>query len=306
MPVKPALPHGIYGHVSSFGLSYLPAEKAETHQFCGNFNVFCRMEMLAVQQYRTVRLEPAMVMCRRAEADQERWKPPVGTTWSFSFSVAIESTESSYLNIGLVEWLATRKEEKTGLGSLGPGAAAEDATVSLADLLEGNSQAEDTSPPGGYLAQQHVSENPKQMMLGCRKGVRWFGNSMKYALFQDDLCTGSVLHFRCDYHLTRNGDPAQVKLWLLPSPVVFQRQGKRSTKESDLWNQPLAKWPPWEPRWGGYEQENKNTRSLWVPAVTLFSRADAVTVAWEKPEELVPPSSLPPAADAAWQDVKDE
>mmetsp|Transcript_89746 Transcript_89746/g.159531 ORF Transcript_89746/g.159531 Transcript_89746/m.159531 type:complete len:586 (+) Transcript_89746:88-1845(+) len=305
---------GFYGLLSSLKISSLSAEKAhELHpEFSKDFNTFYRMEMTGMQNYRTVRLEPSMVMCRPAEAcHQGRWKPPVGTTWSFSFSVAVESTESSYVNIGLVEWLSTRKEKKKGARTDGAEAPAEDAKLSLADLMEVKSVAEDTAPPGGFLAQQHVSENPKQMMLGCRKGVHWFGNSMKYALFKDDICAGSVLHFRCDYHLNRHGEPVQVKLWLLPSPVVFQRQGKRNIKESDLWNQPLAQWPPWEPRWGGYEQENKQTMtmSLWVPAVTFFSPTDAVTVAWEKPGgpcDNALYSAFPPLVDSAWQDAKED
>eukprot|EP00435_Cladocopium_sp_Y103_P073756 s422_g45.t1 len=82
-------------------------------------------------------------------------------------------------------------------------------------LFQVKSEAED-NVPGGWLPEQHVHENPKQMMLGCRKGVQWFGNAAKVPLFQDseplepdNIMEGSLLRFRCDYHLNRQGEIAQ-------------------------------------------------------------------------------------------------
>jgi len=120
---------------------------------------------------------------------------------------------------------------------------------------------------------QHTSESPRQMMLGCRKGVKWYGNKCSEPVFKDDLCAGSLLHFRCDYFFDEDGEATQVRLWLLPSPAAFRRTGRRVTQLSE----PLFEWQATRD-FGGAREPAK--RSVWVPAVTLFSRHDVVLFAW--------------------------
>lgn len=91
-----------------------------------------------------------------------------------------------YVNVGLVEWMAARKESPEPKG----------LRRSLAELLSVKSEEED-QVPGGWLSAQHagslvetrvlceVDEDPRQMMLGCRKGVQWFGSGRKFPLFQE-------------------------------------------------------------------------------------------------------------------------
>lgn len=259
------LKDGFYGRLECFELQELsPAEAESIHQGLGkDFTRFCRMTMKGPEDSRTIRLEPGIIRCHRAEAwHSGRWKPPVGATWSFNFALAVEKTANCFVNVGLVEWLAARQESE--------GTVSHDE--SLAEVLKVKSEAED-NVPGGWLPEQHVHENPKQMMLGCRKGVQWFGNAAKVPLFQDNIMEGSLLRFRCDYHLNRQGDIAQVKIWFLPSPVNFEYGGQHTITEADMWFEPLAQW--WEPRC-----QDRKMRSLWVPAVTMYTCEDVVTVAW--------------------------
>jgi len=258
------LKDGFYGRLECFELQELsPAEAESIHQGLGkDFTRFCRMTMKGPEDYRTIRLEPGIIRCHRAEAwHSGRWKPPVGATWSFNFALAVEKTANCFVNVGLVEWLAARQESEGTVND-----------ESLAEVLKVKSEAED-NVPGGWLPEQHVHENPKQMMLGCRKGVQWFGNAAKVPLFQDNIMEGSLLRFRCDYHLNRQGDIAQVKIWFLPSPVNFEYGGQHTITEADMWFEPLAQW--WEPRC-----QDRKMRSLWVPAVTMYTCEDVVTVAW--------------------------
>ncbi|CAE7259088.1 mdm2 [Symbiodinium sp. CCMP2456] len=200
------------------------------------YNRFCRVTMKGPEDYRTIRLEPSAVRCRPAEAwHAGRWKPPLGSTWSFSFALAVEKSVNCYVNVGLVEWKAARKEADED-NQQDPVADAA-STQSLADILKVKSDAED-EVPGGWLPEQHVDENPRQMMLGCRKGVQWFGNAAKYPLFQDNIMAGSLLRFRCDYHLNRQGDIAQVKIWMLASPIHFEYGGEHTVKVGSSVEQP--------------------------------------------------------------------
>mmetsp|Transcript_38171 Transcript_38171/g.89558 ORF Transcript_38171/g.89558 Transcript_38171/m.89558 type:complete len:345 (-) Transcript_38171:181-1215(-) len=285
-PLEPAeSPSGpslspFYGHLNSFEFRDLSAEEAASIHagLDKEYNRFCRVTMKGPEDYRTIRLEPSAVRCRPAEAwHAGRWKPPLGSTWSFSFALAVEKSVNCYVNVGLVEWKAARKEadEDDQQETVASAASAQ----SLADILKVKSDAED-EVPGGWLPEQHVDENPRQMMLGCRKGVQWFGNAAKYPLFQDNIMAGSLLRFRCDYHLNRQGDIAQMKIWMLASPIHFEYGGEHTVKESDLWCEPLAQW--WGPRWSS---QDKKIRTAWVPAVTLYTEEDVVTVAWQSPDD---------------------
>lgn len=265
-PAVPLSVSGFYGHTSSFELQALSQEEAESiHPGLGkDFTRFCRMTMKGPEDYRTLRLEPGIIQCQPAEAwHAGRWKPPMGSTWSFTFALAVEKTANCFVNVGLVEWVAARQDGEQEGGS---------KKQSLSQIMKVKSEDED-NVPGGWLPEQHVHENPKQMMLGCRKGVQWFGNAAKFPLFQDNIMEGSLLRFRCDYHLNRQGEIAQVKIWFLPSPVCFEYGGDHTLTEADLWFEPLAQW--WEPRC-----QDKKMRSLWVPAVTMYTCEDVVTVAW--------------------------
>lgn len=229
---------------------------------------------------RTIRLAPHAVQCRRLDARQKRstgrWGKPSGTTtWSFPFTVAIEHTENSFVNVGLVEWLADRSD--------GEPARTKHTSMSLAELLKLKTISEDEKP-SDFVAEQQASESPLQMMLGCRKGVRWFGNGVKFPLLEDGLCDGSVLRFRCDYHIDKHGDIVQVQLWLMPSPVVFEFQGKKTIQDWDLWDEPL--FHQWREPPQTTKESSRLPKSLWVPAVTLFSQGDTVAVAWSSPPDL--------------------
>ncbi|CAE7942483.1 mdm2 [Symbiodinium necroappetens] len=103
---------------------------------------FCRVTMKGPEDYRTIRLEPSAVRCRPAEAwHAGRWKPPLGSTSSFSFALAVEKSVNCYVNVGLVEWKAARKEadEDHQQDTVAPATS----TQSLADILKVKSDAED-------------------------------------------------------------------------------------------------------------------------------------------------------------------
>eukprot|EP00435_Cladocopium_sp_Y103_P041114 s1324_g11.t1 len=94
------------------GLTRRAAESIH-HGLGKDFTRFCRMTMKGPEDYRTIRLEPGIIRCQRAEAwHSGRWKPPMGATWSFSFALAVEKTANCFVNVGLVEWLAARQESE--------------------------------------------------------------------------------------------------------------------------------------------------------------------------------------------------
>merc|ERR1711971_711343 len=62
---------------------------------------------------------------------------------------------------------------------------------------------------------QHRSENPRQMMLGCKKGVKWYGSNTWEHLFKDEVCEGSQLRFLCEYSIASRAQAAtHMRLWL--------------------------------------------------------------------------------------------
>ncbi|CAJ1352821.1 unnamed protein product [Effrenium voratum] len=262
---------GFFGHLDAFELQEISPQEADAlHEGLGQeYSKFCRVTMKGPQDFRTIRLEPSIVAC------QAGGKPSA----SFSFALAVEKSEHCYVNVGLVEWVAARKED----------AKESSEAETLAEFMKVKSHAEDKMP-GGWLPEQHVHENPKQMMLGCRKGVQWFGDATKVPLFQDNIMPGSLLRFRCDYQLNRSGDISQVKVWLLPSPVIFEYGGEQTITEEDMWGEPLAQW--WVPRWGS---QDRKMRPLWVPAITLYTCGDRVTVAWDGPADLEAATQVPTA-----------
>merc|ERR1719364_403436 len=76
-------------------------------------------------------------------------------------------------------------------------------------------------------------------------------------LFKDDLCEGSTLRFRCDHVFDDTGRAIRMKLWLLPCSVVFKFRGAEVVQ--------LAK---------------PQMRTMWVPAVTLYSKGDSIVFSW--------------------------
>merc|ERR1719321_1867615 len=124
------------------------------------------------------------------------------------------------MNIGLVEWTAQAKDSAVHLLQ-GSRAGPMIDPPSLTQLM-GVAPGEEWETDPTW---QQVSENPRQMMLGCRKGVKWYGNSRTEPLFKDDLCQGSTLRFRCDHTFNAKAQTTEMKLWLLPCNVVFRYRG---------------------------------------------------------------------------------
>mmetsp|Transcript_57208 Transcript_57208/g.113701 ORF Transcript_57208/g.113701 Transcript_57208/m.113701 type:complete len:532 (-) Transcript_57208:402-1997(-) len=218
---------------------------------------FYRMQMLDDQDHRTFRIAPGSIFCQRRWDESEMQAQPWPSIWSYTFDVDIVRTSSSFINIGLVEWITTSPCEIEG-SSRGR---------TLAQLLRVSSHDE---PCIG----QHSSESPRQMMLGCRKGVKWYGDSAWEHLLKDDVCEGSQLRFLCEYCIGMRGATIQMRLWLQPSHINFRRRGRQCIRFA----RPLFEWtlPP-----SGGSVGAPRPCSVWVPAVTLFSRDDAVVVSWK-------------------------
>jgi len=222
-------------------------------------NTFCRIDMLMNKTCRTVRLDPAAVVCQR---EWDKWslaaQRPWASTWSFTFDVALVQSTNCFVNVGLVEWVAS-------VGSRGAaGGCGETTLAQLLGVCEGS----------GACAWQHESESPRQMMLGCRKGVKWYGNNSWESMFKDDICEGTTLRFQCEYVLGARGEAVQIRLSLLPSFIIFRKRGRQWVQLG----RPLAEWvlPP------ALETEAPQTCSLWIPGVTLFSQDDAVMLGWRR------------------------
>mmetsp|Transcript_145711 Transcript_145711/g.253014 ORF Transcript_145711/g.253014 Transcript_145711/m.253014 type:complete len:441 (-) Transcript_145711:63-1385(-) len=227
-----------------------------------------RAQMTGHDVYRTVRLGPGQLLCTQLEQSwARRARGPWPVVWSYNFDIVIAKTLNSFVNIGFVEWIANKGKEV-------PEPLLLDRTreASLAELM-GLSPGEDwTSEP----TWQHLSENPRQMMLGCRKGVKWYGNNFSEPLFKNDICEGTQLHFQCDNVFDQNGKLKQVRMWLLPSNVHFRTR----TQVVEL-AKPMFEWPSpmlWED-WKS-QQDEKEKCAMWVPAVTLFSKDDSVIFVW--------------------------
>lgn len=317
------------GQHRSLCLEPVPAEEVRSLKadFQDHHNSYWRARMEESDVYRTVRLGPGVIRCHqfREMLMEKSWAQRVvnawPSTWSYSFDVLLTKTTNSFVNVGLVEWVAAVKEDLAAGGTaslVATAAAANDGPnagtleVSLARLLGVPQGDEWTTEPSW----QAVTENPRQMMLGFRKGVKWYGNNISEPLFKDDLCEGTQLHFRCDNIFDTSGRVVKVQLWLLPSPVIFRTRGWQLVQLA----KPIFEWPSpclWEDEFGSYRQrrgEEGSHRSIWVPAATLFSKDDAVVFAWHdagplpapspplpllKPEPPVAAPSTPPVAPPA-------
>mmetsp|Transcript_94434 Transcript_94434/g.281871 ORF Transcript_94434/g.281871 Transcript_94434/m.281871 type:complete len:814 (+) Transcript_94434:43-2484(+) len=249
----------VVGHEDSLSLKEVPIDQARQIglHFQDDHNMLWRVQTNATDTRRTVRLDPGDLLCKHLQGCKR--------VWSYTFDLVLARTSSSFVNVGLVEWVAEEMEEPS-VESL-PGKA-RGSEVPLTDLLGVQaSEAQTTN-----LAWQHSLESPRQMMLACRKGVKWYGDSSE-PVFNDDFIDQSMLHFRCDYTFSPEGVPIQVRLWLLPSAVVFRRQGRQVVRlDEPLFQCPLPS--------SNTPSERPGTRSLWVPAVTLFSQQDTVLFAW--------------------------
>jgi enamine deaminase RidA (YjgF/YER057c/UK114 family) len=218
---------------------------------------FFRMQMLDDQVHRTIRIAPNSILCNRRsdEADVQVQNWP--SIWSYTFDVDIVLTENSFINIGLVEWITTSASESEG----------GNRARTLAQLLR-------VSPHSEPCIGQHSSESPRQMMLGCRRGVKWYGEGAWEHLLRDDVCEGSQLRFLCEYCIGMRGATNQMRLWLQPSHVNFRRRGRQCIRFA----RPLFEWtlPP-----SGGLPGVRRPCSVWVPAVALYSRDDVVNVSWQ-------------------------
>lgn len=228
-----------------------------------------RVQMIGSDSYRTVRLGPSMLRCSKliesswAARAKGRW--PV--TWSYEFDITLTKTAMSFMNIGLVEWTAQAKES-ADIFLQGSGAE----SPSLTELMGISLEDEWTTDPSW---QQH-SENPQQMMLGCRKGSKWYGNNRMEPLFKDDLCEGSTLRFRCDHVFDDTGRAIRMKLWLLPCSVVFKFRGAEVVQLA----KPLFEWPDPKFHTDKIDEAKPQMRTMWVPAVTLYSKGDSIVFSW--------------------------
>merc|ERR1712008_58941 len=60
----------------------------------------CRLEMLGDRMARTMRFGPGSILCQKREL------PTGQSIWSHTFDVDILKAASSFINVGLVEWVA--------------------------------------------------------------------------------------------------------------------------------------------------------------------------------------------------------
>lgn len=227
--------------------------------FQSNHDVVWRVQTEAADILRTARVNPENVLCRR------RSETGPGSTWSFTFDVALAHSVASFINIGLVEWGSSRKDNAAW--------PANPAETSLRlSQRRGDARVPSAASMGRLFAmnplygQSGQNATLCQMMLGCRKGVKWFGHSSPVPVLHDDVCVGSLLRFRCDYVFNAEGVPSEVVLWLLPSQVSFRKQGPRLVQLDT----PLFR-----------NHFEKGQNSVWVPAVTLHSLRDTVLLSWE-------------------------
>lgn len=129
--------------------------------------------------------------------------------------------------------------------------------VTSRDLIVSSLRLEDNLKPDGLMS----------MMLGCRKGVKWYGHrNTKESLFNDDIMAGSLLNFRVDY-TSRKGSSTKdtVQVWLVQSQILFRESGWQSVQ--------MARKPIFQADLGG-------SSNIWVPAVTLHSPGDEVVMSW--------------------------
>jgi hypothetical protein len=262
------------GHAPSFCIEDVSTNKDRNimadFQLCDTITF--RAQMAADEVYRTIRLGPSELLCsRHVETSWAQKAQRALVTWRYDFDVAVLRAKKSYVNIGLVEWIAPIREPAfQALQTCG------DVRLSLAELMGLRPGEEWKTEPEW----QQVAENPKQRMLGCRKGVKWYGDRHRLSepLFQDDILEGSILRFQCDHVFDESGYLKEMKLWLAASKVNFRwREPKGESHTVDL-QRPLLEWPSLgEQRIHG---EHDRLQSVWVPAVTFFNKDDAVLFSW--------------------------
>lgn len=230
----------------------LPEDTTRIHDAC------CRLEMLGDKKARIMRLRPGSILCQKREL------PTGQSIWSHTFDVDVVKASSSFINVGLVEWVARPLDGNHCVSG---------DECTLASLFNVSCVVE---PFSG----QHRSENPRQMMLGCKKGVKWYGSNTWEHLFKDEVCEGSQLRFLCEYSLaTRAQAATHMRLWLQPSQIYFRKRGRQFVRfgrpifECTL--PPVTAYPC-----------IPQLYSLWVPAVTLYSKDDVVALSWQKGESI--------------------
>jgi len=227
----------------------LPQEALRVH------DARCRLEMLEDRTSRTLRLGPGSIVCQRRKLATARQ-----SIWSYTFDVDIVKASGNFINVGLVEWVSLPLDDhKRVLGD----------ECTLANLFNVSCDAEP-------LAGQHRTENPRQMMLGCKKGLKWYGSNTWEHLFKDEVCEGSHLRFLCEYCITTGGQAtAHMRLWLQLSQIHFKKRGRQFVR----FGRPIFECtlPPVIAC-----QRTLLPYSLWVPAVTLYSKNDVVTLSWQR------------------------
>lgn len=239
-----------------------------------------RVQMVAEEVYRTVRIGPAEILCSRL--DESSWAQKArgssSVTWRYEFDVALMQTRNCYVNIGLVEWIAPITEP--AFQALHTRDA--DVHLSLAKLMGLLPGEEWKTEP----AWQHEAENPRQRMLGCKKGVRWFGERQNWSeqLFKDDILPGSILRFQCDHTFDESGHVKEMKLWLAASKIYFRWKEPKGQPQTVEQRKPIFVWPsPGEQRTNG--SKDKKLQSVWVPAVTFYNKDDSVLFSWTGPHQ---------------------
>lgn len=239
-----------------------------------NFQVhhdsFAHVTMSGHDTFRTAKLCPDRLFCKQMAEKRPHTRKrngPDPVAWNYTFDVAILRTSNSFINVGLVEWSSQSKEPQPlsadrMLRTLSAG------PMHLSELLE--AQCSDDHDGG-------ASESRRQMMIGCKKGVKWYGSSrngqtQSETMFKDDLCEGTTLRFCCECTFTGT-DSLQVRLWLLPSVVNFYRGGQQMVQLS----KPLFEYPM---SWDQAGLPQAEVRTMWVPAVTLYTKGDQVIFGW--------------------------
>lgn len=220
--------------------------------------------------YRTVRVLPSHIMLSRRF--DEGWTETMPgfeqhQFWVYNFDISVTSTTYSYLDFGLLEWQISSKSETRNVSKLLT--AYNTDSIVMSELLGEYSERdiiESSLSPGNY------SEEPVggMMMLGCKKGVRWFGKSRpRQELFWDDINSSSVLHFEVQHRPVMGTDNVSIQVLLRPSPIVFQKHGAKMV---------TMKKPVFE------TQIKPSSSCMWIPAITFNTPGDEVAFSWSSVE----------------------
>mmetsp|Transcript_95537 Transcript_95537/g.150373 ORF Transcript_95537/g.150373 Transcript_95537/m.150373 type:complete len:679 (+) Transcript_95537:61-2097(+) len=254
------------GHVPSFCIEDVSTNKERNimADFQLDGTLTYRVQMVASDNYQTVRLNPSELLCSRQE-EKTSWAQKArgasrAATWRYEFDVALTKTRNCYVNIGLVEWGALTTQPALQLP-----ACDKSNRLSLAELM-GLKEMKTKD-------WQHATDNVRQRMLGCKKGVKWYGERQRFEpLLRDDVLEGSILRFQCDHIFDESGYLKAMKLWLVSSKVNYRwKEPKGKSHILDL-DKPLFEWPS--------PGEHENLQVVWVPAVTLYNKDDAVLFSW--------------------------